>query len=144
MVDGYKQMVEGDIRYYQVLLDMIASVGSATVAARYFALFGYSGGGQFTHRFCYLHPEKLWGGVHRRTGSVTLLDADQDCCVRVRTLPRALTTIEPASLQRFARAYGGGDSEPRNLGITHREGGNTSWPGANAAGRTRPERPWLP
>ena len=59
--DGYKQLVEGDIRYDQVLLDMVASVGQK-YNRRFdtFALFGYSGGGQFSHRFCYLHPEKLW------------------------------------------------------------------------------------
>lgn len=140
--DGYKQMVEGDIRYDQVLLDMIASVGK-----RYgrsfdtFALFGYSGGGQFTHRFCYLHPEKLWAASIGAPGSVTLLDADQDWWVGVRDFAtRFGKPLNLPALQRLPVHMVVGDSDLETWEITHREGGKHFMAGANAAGRTRPER----
>ena len=58
---GYKFLEEGDIRYDHVVLAMVAEM-----ADKYrqdwskFAMFGFSGGGHFTHRFAILHPEKLW------------------------------------------------------------------------------------
>ena len=58
---GYKFIEEGDIRYDRVVLAMVEEM-----AAKYgqdwstFAMFGFSGGGHFTHRFAILHPEKLW------------------------------------------------------------------------------------
>ena len=61
---GGKYIEEGDIRYDRVLLDMVAEV-----AANYrrdwskFAVFGFSGGGHFAHRFSILHPERLCQAV---------------------------------------------------------------------------------
>ena len=46
--DGFKHLIEADIRYDQVLLDMVAEVGEKFGCDfGRFALFGYSGGGQF-------------------------------------------------------------------------------------------------
>lgn len=49
------------IRYDEVLLQMIDTVERewGCVDTRTFALIGFSGGGQFVHRFLYLYPERL-------------------------------------------------------------------------------------
>lgn len=59
--NGFKRLIDGDIRYDQVLLDMVSEVGER-YGKRFeqFALFGYSGGGQYVNRFAYAHPERLW------------------------------------------------------------------------------------
>jgi poly(3-hydroxybutyrate) depolymerase len=77
--DGFKQLIEGDIRYDRVLLDMVDEIGER-YGKRFdqFALFGFSGGGQFANRFAYLHPEKLWAVSIGAPGSVTLLDVNRD------------------------------------------------------------------
>lgn len=49
------------MRYDQILLDMIDCVASewGSVDTRTFAIVGFSGGGQFVHRFFYLYPERV-------------------------------------------------------------------------------------
>ena len=47
-------------RYDLALLDLVGEMGERfPVDTRRFALFGFSAGGQFAHRFLYLHPERL-------------------------------------------------------------------------------------
>ena len=140
--DGYKQLVEGDIRYDQVLLDMVASVGQK-YNRRFdtFALLGYSGGGQFTHRFCYLHPEKLWAASIGAPGSVTLLDPKQNWWVGVRDFEtRFAKPLDLDALRRVPIHMVVGEADLETWEITHREGGKLYMLGANGAGRTRPER----
>ena len=83
--DGFKQLIEGDIRYDHILQGMVAEVGEkfGRDFSR-FALFGYSGGGQFVNRYTLLHPETLWAASIGAPGSVTLLDPSQDWWVGVR------------------------------------------------------------
>jgi pimeloyl-ACP methyl ester carboxylesterase len=84
-LSSYKLMRHGGIDYDRVLLDMVAEV-----AERYrlrderFLLHGFSGGGHFTHRFLYLHPERLLGASVGAPGIVTLLDFEHDFWVGVR------------------------------------------------------------
>jgi len=139
---GYKYIAEGDIRYDRLLIAMVEEV-----AAKYgqnwsrFAMFGFSGGGHFTHRFLLLHPDKLWAASIGAPGSVTLLDPKRDWWVGVRNM-REIFGSEPdlAALRRVPvhMVVGGADIETWE--ITHREGGKSWMPGANDAGRTRPER----
>lgn len=77
--DGYKLLMEGDIRYDQVLQGMVAEAAALTGcdAVRFF-LFGYSGGGQFVHRYLLLHPERLRAVCVGAPGEVTLMDAAVD------------------------------------------------------------------
>ena len=66
---------EGDIRYDEVLVSIVEEVGQRYgLDVERFALFGYSGGGHFAHRFLMLHPERLWAASIGAPGSVTLLD----------------------------------------------------------------------
>lgn len=72
-LDHYKYLRFRDIRFDEILLAM-----TAEVAARYgvsdarFALFGFSGGAHFAHRFLYLEPARLSRLVVAAPGSVTL------------------------------------------------------------------------
>jgi hypothetical protein len=139
---GYKYMIEGDIRYDEVVLAIVEEV-----AGRYrqdwsrFAMFGYSGGGQFTHRFAILHPGRLWATSIGAPGSVTLLDPSRDWWVGIRNLrERFGVAFDQEALACVPVQMLVGDADLETWEITHREGGPHWMPGANDAGRTRPER----
>lgn len=140
--DGFKQLREGDIRYDDILLDMVAEVGEKFGRTfKTFGLFGYSGGGQFVNRFAYLHPERLWAVSIGAPGSVTLLDPSQDWWVGVRNAEaRFGKRIDIDALKQVAVHMIVGKADLETWEITHREGGKFYMPGANDAGKTRPER----
>ena len=140
--NGYKYMAEGSIRYDQVLLSMVDEV-----AAKYdqdwsrFAIFGFSGGGHFAHRFAILHPDKLWAASIGASGSVTLLDANRDWWVGIRDLKQRFgIQFDAAALARVPVQMLVGDADLETWEITHKPGGTHWMEGANDAGRTRPER----
>ena len=139
---GYKYMAEGNIRYDQVVLSMVDEV-----AAKYgqdwakFAIFGFSGGGHFAHRFAILHPDKLWAASIGASGSVTLLDPGRDWWVGIRDLKQRFgITFDAAALARVPVQMLVGDADLETWEITHKPGGTYWMEGANDAGRTRPER----
>lgn len=139
---GYKYMQEGDIRYDRVLLAMVEEV-----AAKYrqdwsqFAMFGFSGGGHFTHRFAILHPDKLWAASIGASGSVTLLDPTRDWWVGIRDLKQRFgIDFDRDALTRVPVQMLVGDADLETWEITHKPGGKYWMEGANDAGRTRPER----
>jgi poly(3-hydroxybutyrate) depolymerase len=140
--DGFKYMREGSIRYDQVLIAMVEEV-----AQRYgvkfdrFAVFGYSGGGHFAHRFLMLQPQRLWACSVGAPGSVTLLDPTRDWWVGTRNMAELfgaapdLAAIRQVPVQMIV-----GAADLETWEITHREGGRNWMPDANLAGKTRPER----
>lgn len=139
---GYKYMREGDIRYDEVLLAMVAEV-----AEKYgqdwsrFAIFGFSGGGHFAHRFAILHPRLLWAASVGAPGSVTLLDAGRDWWVGIRDLKQRFgVEFDAAALAGLPVQVIVGDADLETWEITHKPGGTYWMEGANDAGRTRPER----
>ncbi|WP_233831664.1 esterase family protein [Paraburkholderia sp. ZP32-5] len=140
--NGYKYMVENDIRYDLILQAMVDEV-----AAKYrqnwdtYALFGYSGGGHFAHRYAILHPGKLWAVSIGAPGSVTLLDPDKDWWVGVRDLKaRFGIEFDAAALARVPVHMVVGSADLETWEITHRPGSRYYMEGANDAGKTRPER----
>ncbi len=139
---GYKYMQEGDIRYDEVLLSMVADLSQHYGQDwSQFALFGFSGGGHFAHRFTILHPDKLWASCIGSPGSVTLLDPTRDWWVGIRDLPQRFgITFDPAALARVAVQMLVGEADLETWEITHRPGSRTWMEGANDAGSTRPER----
>jgi poly(3-hydroxybutyrate) depolymerase len=59
-LNGFKRLSFRGVRFDQVLLDIIDEVAQRyRVDATRFALHGFSGGGQFVHRFAYLHARRL-------------------------------------------------------------------------------------
>lgn len=74
-LDSYKFLERGGIRFDLALLHMVEEVAETYRVRRdRFLLHGFSGGGQFTHRFLYLHPERLWACSVGAPGLVTLVD----------------------------------------------------------------------
>jgi poly(3-hydroxybutyrate) depolymerase len=140
--DGFKYMQEGDIRYDLVLLDMVAEVEATyAVAFERFSLFGYSGGGHFANRFYLLHPERLFAVSIGAAGSVTLLDETRDWWVGVRGLEKRFgKPLNIEAMRKVAVQLVVGAADLETWEITHKEGGRHWMPGANDAGRTRPER----
>ncbi|CAB3623966.1 MAG: alpha/beta hydrolase [Achromobacter sp.] len=140
--DGFKQLIEGDIRYDHILQGMVAEVGEKFGRDfTRFALFGYSGGGQFVNRYTLLHPETLWAASIGAPGSVTLLDPSQDWWVGVRGAEaRFGKAVDIEALRQVAVHMIVGKADLETWEITHREGGKFFMPGANSAGATRPER----
>ena len=74
-VDNYKTLSYQGTRYDLILLAMIKEAGQIWpgVATETFFLMGYSGGGQFSLRFLYLHPSRLLGVSIGAPGSLTSL-----------------------------------------------------------------------
>lgn len=140
--DGFKHLVEADIRYDRILLDMVAEVGEKFGCDfSRFALFGYSGGGQFVNRFAMLHPEHLWAVSIGAPGSVTLIDPQQGWWVGTQDFEvRFGKPMNLEALRRLPVHMIAGKADIETWEITHREGGKFFMAGANDAGRTRPER----
>ncbi len=139
---GYKYMQEGDIRYDLLVLEMVKEV-----AEKYgqdwstFAMFGFSGGGHFSHRFAILHPEKLWAASIGASGSVTLLDPSRDWWVGIRNIGEKFgITFNAEALAKVPVQMVVGDADLETWEITHKPGGTYWMEGANDAGATRPER----
>jgi poly(3-hydroxybutyrate) depolymerase len=139
---GYKYIAEGDIRYDRLVIAMVEEV-----AAKYaqdwsrFAMFGFSGGGHFVHRFAILHPERLWAASIGASGSVTLLDPERDWWIGIRDLKQRFgIAFNAAALRQVPVQMLVGDADLETWEITHKPGGTYWMEGANDAGRTRPER----
>lgn len=139
---GYKYMQEGDIRYDEVLIAMVEEV-----AAKYgqdwsrFAIFGFSGGGHFAHRFAILHPRKLWAACIGSPGSVTRLDPTRDWWVGIRDIKQRFgVEFDAEALAQLPVQMLVGDADLETWEITHKPGGTYWMEGANEAGATRPER----
>jgi poly(3-hydroxybutyrate) depolymerase len=72
----YQEVTDG-IRYDKLLFDMVADtkVRYPAVDINKFYMVGFSGGGQFTHRFAYLYPERLLAVSIQSPSTVTLPNA---------------------------------------------------------------------
>ncbi|RMC29918.1 alpha/beta hydrolase [Paracoccus alkanivorans] len=140
--DGYKYILEGDIRYDQVLLSMVAEV-EVMLDCRFppFLMFGFSGGGHFTHRFLILHPDKLKAVSIGAPGSVTLLDSSRDWWVGIRNLRELFgRDLDVEALRRVKVHLAVGAADVETWEIQHQVGSKRYMEGANDAGRTRIER----
>jgi predicted peptidase len=74
---GFKRILFHDIRFDTVLLDIVEEVGDRyQVDTERLYLHGFSGGGQFAHRFAYLHPERLAAVSVGAPGRVTRINPD--------------------------------------------------------------------
>jgi poly(3-hydroxybutyrate) depolymerase len=72
---GFKQILQHGVRYDQVLLDIVDEVQARwRVDGSKFLLHGFSGGGHFSHRFAYLHPDRLRAVSIGAPGRITRID----------------------------------------------------------------------
>ncbi|SOE99611.1 hypothetical protein SAMN05446635_7639 [Burkholderia sp. OK233] len=139
---GFKRLIEGDIRYDKVLLDMVTEVGER-YGKRFdrFALFGYSGGGQYVNRFAYAHPERLWAASIGAPGNVTVLDDTKDWWLGTGGFERHFgKPFDLATLQRVPVQMVVGRADLETWEIMVSEDSPMYLPGINDAGATRPER----
>lgn len=140
--DGFKYMREGNLRYDHILLAIVEEVSERYgIAFDRFGLFGYSGGGHFTHRFLMLQPHKLWGASIGAPGSVTLLDPSRDWWVGTRNFAELFgQQLDIPAMKQVAVQMVVGAADLETWEITHKPGGRNWMPDANHAGTNRPER----
>ncbi|WP_377271606.1 alpha/beta hydrolase [Peterkaempfera sp. SMS 1(5)a] len=129
------------IRFDQVLLEIVAEVGERFNARTdRFLLQGFSGGGQFAHRFFYLHPDRLAGVSIGAPGRITRLDPSlpwwlgtEDFAERFGRAP------ELAAMREVAVQMAVGEADTETWEINNP--GDSNWmDGADAAGLTRIDR----
>lgn len=84
-LENYKLLDYKGTRYDLILLSMVDEVKSKyRIRGHKFSMFGFSGGGHFTHRFFYLHPHHLAAISIGAPGMVTRLDDSSDWWVGTR------------------------------------------------------------
>ncbi|KAH7408992.1 hypothetical protein BKA64DRAFT_773473 [Cadophora sp. MPI-SDFR-AT-0126] len=79
-VDSYKVLKSRTLRSDLAVLDMLDEISHRWpgISTDKIFLCGYSGGGQFVHRFMYLYPERLYAVSVGAPGRTTLLSRDLD------------------------------------------------------------------
>ena len=88
---SYKYLEFHGIRFDEILLSMVDEVAALyRVDVDRFMLGGFSGGGHFTHRFYYLHPDRLHAISIGAPGVVTLIDESRDWPIGTRNLEEVL------------------------------------------------------
>jgi poly(3-hydroxybutyrate) depolymerase len=76
-VDHYKRLEHEGVRYDLILLDMVDEACHMwRLNPSRFLLSGFSGGGQFAHRFWYLHPDRVEAVSIGAPGRITMPDED--------------------------------------------------------------------
>jgi pimeloyl-ACP methyl ester carboxylesterase len=117
--DGYKVLAEHGLRYDEVLHEMVREVCASTgCEADRFFLHGYSGGGQFVHRYLLLHPGRVRAASIGAPGAVTLLDDEQPWWAGVADVPGRfglsldLDTLRQVPVQLVV---GSDDTDPAGL-----------------------------
>ena len=118
--DGYKFLSEGDICYDRVLNAMVDEAFDRTACReRRLLMHGYSGGGQFVHRYWLLHPGRLRAVVIGAPGKVTLLDNQQPWWSGVQdTLRRFAVAVDAAALRQVPALLLVGDRDTRTDGLS--------------------------
>jgi dienelactone hydrolase len=140
--DGYKFLRDGTVRCDLLLLEMIAeSAARHCVPHGRFLLAGYSGGGQFVHRFLYLHPARLAAASIGAPGSVTLLDGSKRWWPGIAGAERLFgRPVDIDAVRRVPVHLVVGADDVDGAGIRREPGGRYWVEGANDAGATRIER----
>lgn len=140
--DNYKRLDFAGIRFDLVLIDMVDEfVRRYGIDVGSWYLHGFSGGGQFAHRFLYLHPQRLAAVSIGAPGAVTLLDTDHDWWVGTRDVPERFgVDIDLDALRRVRvlTVIGGDDKGAEEVYVPRT---SKHWmPDANRAGGDRQER----
>jgi poly(3-hydroxybutyrate) depolymerase len=135
-LEGFKFLRSPHGEYDRLLLAMVDEVAREYgITDSRFAMFGFSGGAQFAHRFFYVHPTRLHALSIAAPGMVTLVDDDKGDWIGTRDLRAAFGhDIDLAALRAVPvqMLVGADDSVPHTGGA-----------GASAydfAGRHRVER----
>lgn len=139
---SYKYIRHGTLRYDDVLHSMIDEVRARFPRLRErMLLHGFSGGGQFAHRYLYICPERLEAVSVGAPGTVSLIDATRDWWPGTRNFENYIGRPLDVAVLREVRVHlvvGSEDTETWDV-IVSRD--SPTWaPGANDAGRNRRNR----
>ncbi len=138
---NFKFIRYGDIRFDEVLLEIVREVGERWgVHTGRFLLHGFSGGGQFAHRFAYLHPDRLAGLSIGAPGRITFIDRENPWWIGLKGFAEVFghePRIRELAEVPVQMVVGSADVETWEINNK----GDANWmDGADAAGRTRIER----
>jgi len=140
---SYKLLRGHGVNFDEILLDMIAEFGERyNCDASRFLLYGFSGGGQFAHRFLYAHPDRLSGVSIGAPGTVTLLDDTSDYWVGTRNFETVFgRKIDVEAMRKVPIQMVIGEDDVMTRWVIVRPGDKQFWmEGANDSGDTRVER----
>jgi predicted peptidase len=129
------------IRFDHALLRIVDEVASRfPVAGDRFFLHGFSGGGQFTHRFLYLHPDRLAGASIGAPGRITQIDDSLPWWLGSQDFQaRFGQPIDVEALRKVPIQMVVGEKDIETWEINNR--GESNWmDGAEKTGNTRIER----
>lgn len=114
-IHNYKFIKFHDIRFDEVVLDMIDEVEETFhFNPKRIMLYGFSGGGQFAHRFLYLHPDILHSVVIGSPGRITYLDPEEDWYAGIRDFEEQFgkpLNFEALKKPKILLFVGGDDTE---------------------------------
>lgn len=141
--EGYKLVRWDDIDYDRVVLALVEEAArNYPFEASRFLIHGFSGGGQFAHRFFYLHPQRCLAVSVGAPGNVTVLDDTRPWPVGTGGIGKLIgrDSIDLAEMRRVPvfLVVDALDTDPTEV-VTARHAGH--WmEGINDCGTTRPER----
>lgn len=119
---NYKYLEFQGTRFDLLLLEMLEEIAQLwRVDVSRFLLTGFSGGGHFTHRFLYTHPDRLLGAAVGAPGVVTLLDASRKWPAGVGGLDEALgieLDLDAIRAVPVQLVIGGDDTATWEIGVT--------------------------
>ncbi|HUF81858.1 MAG TPA: alpha/beta hydrolase [Burkholderiales bacterium] len=99
--EGYKLLRAYGVGYDEVVLAMIEEAAKRyPIVTDRFLMHGFSGGGQFAHRFFFHHPERLRAVSIGAPGSVTLLDGMRPWPVGTKGIGRDGAGPDIAAMRR--------------------------------------------
>ena len=146
-LENYKLIDYKGTRYDLVLLSMVNEITSKyRIKGNKFNMFGFSGGGHFTHRFFYLHPHRLNAISIGAPGMVTMIDDTNDWWVGTKNLYQKFNAhLNPKAMAKVKVHMVIGEKDLDGWGDEIEEGSPYRMegvPGAsyNAAGKNRRER----
>lgn len=91
------------LRYDLVLRDMVAEVAQRYpgIDTETFFLAGFSAGGQFAHRYLYLHPDRVVAASIGAPGSITMLDETFEWPLGISALKTSFPHVESVDVEKL-------------------------------------------
>lgn len=139
---NYKRIDYRGIRFDLILLAMIEEASETyRLNTKRFLMHGFSGGGQFAHRFFYLHPDRLLGVSIGAPGTVTLPDPDKPWWVGLAGFDRQFgRSVDFVAMRKVAVHMVVGAEDIETWDVTVKPSSPNWMEGINDAGETRVER----
>ncbi|MCX8995890.1 alpha/beta hydrolase [Rhizobiaceae bacterium BDR2-2] len=139
---NYKLILYRGIRFDLLLLDMIEEIsGVYRLQKDRVLMHGFSGGGQFVHRFFYLHPERLLGVSIGAPGTVTLPDENADWWVGTRRMQEIFgRPFNPQAMRQVPVQLVVGEKDTETGTVVVKPTSALWTDGINDTGNTRIER----